>query len=99
MFGGQGLYADGVMFGLVADGEIYLKVDDETKADFSAAGSRPFVYDGKGRRIEMSYWRLPEMALDDPDAVAIWARRALHAALRSKGASKKTVTKKRARPS
>ncbi|MBA7646146.1 hypothetical protein ES703_53908 [subsurface metagenome] len=42
MFGGAGLYCDGVMFGLIADDVIYLKVDDSNRDDFIKAGSSPF---------------------------------------------------------
>ena len=44
MFGGAGLYADGVMFGLVDDGVIHLKVDAALKADMHAAGARPWTW-------------------------------------------------------
>ncbi len=47
MFGGHAFYLDGVVFALEADGEIWLKVDDRTRDRFAAAGSRPFVYDGR----------------------------------------------------
>jgi DNA transformation protein len=34
MFGGSGIYADGLMFALVADGVIYSKVDLQNEANF-----------------------------------------------------------------
>jgi DNA transformation protein len=71
------------MFALVADHELYFKADEETIPAFQAAGSEPFVYGAKGRRIVMSYWRLPDRLLDDPDELAEWARAALRAAHRS----------------
>jgi len=82
MFGGAGLFADGLMFGLVFDGAIFLKVDETSIPDFERAGSKPFVYTrakSKGRvgRASLSYWRLPERLYDDPDELAVWARRAL----------------------
>jgi DNA transformation protein and related proteins len=83
MFGGAGVYADGTMFALVADGELYLKADEETIPAFRAAGAGPFVYGAKGRRVVMSYWRLPDRLLDEPDELAEWARAALRVAQRS----------------
>lgn len=84
MFGGAGLYADGVMFGLVADDLIYLKTDDETSPSFVAEGMEPFSYAGRnGRRVMMSYWRLPDRLYDDPDELARWAREAFAAARRA----------------
>jgi DNA transformation protein and related proteins len=82
MFGGQGIYAGDVMFALEAGGEIFLKVDDGSRAAFEAAGSRPFVYGKEGRAVATSYWRLPDGALDDPSEAVRWARLALDASRR-----------------
>jgi len=84
MFGGAGLYADGVMFGLVSDGLIHLKADAATVLRFEAEDCRPFDYGTRaGRRAVMSYWRIPDRLYDDPDALAQWARQALEAAQRA----------------
>ena len=88
MFGGHGIYASAepghpLMFALEADGEVYLKADDQTEPLLRAAGSRPFVYDGGGRHITMSYWLLPEAAHDDPDVLRHWCGLALAAARRA----------------
>ena len=83
MFGGAGVYADGVMFGLIADDTLYLKADDETKRAFEAEGLAPFAYDGHGRKIALPYWRIPERLLDDPDEMVVWAHAALGVARRS----------------
>ncbi len=81
MFGGAGIWSDGLMFALVFDGAIYLKVNEASIPDFEREGSRPFVYTrakSKGRvgRASLSYWRLPERLYDDPDELAAWANRA-----------------------
>lgn len=86
MFGGAGVYADGVMFGLVADDTFYLKADDETKSGFEAEGLAPFVYEGSGGTVTMSYWRIPERVLDDPDEMVGWARAAIGVARRAAAA-------------
>lgn len=86
MFGGAGVYAEGTMFALVAEGELYLKADAETIPAFRAAGAAPFIYGAKGRRVVMSYWRLPDRLLDEPDELAEWARAALRVAQRSAAA-------------
>lgn len=81
MFGGAGLMRDGRMFGLIADDQIYLKVNPETRAEFEAQGSTPFVFVSKGGEgIAMSYWSLPATALDDVDLLKEWADRAWSAA-------------------
>ena len=91
MFGGAGLYADGVMFGLIDDDVIYLKVDEALKADLAGAGSRPWIYSQRkgpkaGIPQETSYWSLPESALDDPEEACAWGRRSLAAARAIKAA-------------
>ncbi len=98
MFGGAGLYADGLIVGLEVDGALYLKIDGQTRQAFTEAGGHPFVHDGKGKPITMSYWTPPDEAMDSPDAMRPWAQRALEAALRSAAAkpSKKAASKKAA---
>jgi DNA transformation protein len=95
MFGGQGIYCDDLMFALEAGGELFLKADEETAPAFAAVGSRQFTYTKEGRATAMSYWGLPDAALDDPDEAARWGRLALEAARRGALAKMKTARKKR----
>jgi DNA transformation protein len=97
MFSGAGLFADGVMFGLVSDGQIYLKADATTAAWFERECCRPFEYSTKhGKRALTSYWQLPDRLYDAPDELAQWARHALEAANRV-AAAKPRIGKKRIR--
>ena len=82
MFGGHGVYRDGVIIAIVIDEAIYLKVDEATRSEFEAAGCAPFVYEAKGKIVSMSYWSVPEDALDSPQEFRPWAQRAWAAALR-----------------
>lgn len=94
MFGGQGVYQGELMFALVASGELYLKVDDESIGFFRELGSRPFAYETRdGRRSVMSYWLMPESALDDPDEAAELAAMALAAARRARAAQGRKGTR------
>jgi DNA transformation protein len=100
MFGGAGLFSEGLMFGLVFDGAIYLKADEASVPDFEREGSRPFVYTrakspGRIGHHSLSYWRLPERLYDDPDELAVWAARALGVAERKKLAPRKRAMPKR----
>jgi DNA transformation protein and related proteins len=93
MFSGGGIYCDGLMFGLIADNMIYLKADARTRGAFEAEGTGPFIYQGRKKPIAMSYWRLPDRLLDDPDEALAWGRRALevaHAALTRRRAKTRT---------
>jgi DNA transformation protein len=84
MFGGLGIFRQGLMFALVDDDTLYLKVDDDTSIAFKAEGSGPFVYDGKGRPVAMQYWRLPERLYDEPDEFRQWALNAFAVAERAR---------------
>ena len=78
MFGGAGLYCDGIMFGLIADDVAYLKVDDSNREDFITAGSSVFnPYPDKAKTYVMSYYEIPVDVLENPDQLAIWAQRSL----------------------
>ena len=85
MFGGTGLYADGLMIALEADGTLYLKTDDHSRARFDDAGGVPFVFEAKsrGRTITTHYLTPPDEALDSADAMRPWALLALRAAHRA----------------
>ena len=102
MFGGHGVYRDGVILGIVIDEVLYLKVDAQARAAFEAEGCEPFVYESRGKSVPMSYWTVPEAALDSPQEFRPWAQRAWEAALRKpkpkpkpkQRAAKKAATRK-----
>lgn len=82
MFGGVGLYVDDLFIALIADGRLYLKSGSAHEAAFAAAGCEPFRYTMKdGRTMTMAYRTAPEEALESPQAMHPWARRAMEAAL------------------
>lgn len=83
MFGGYGVYRDGLMFALVADDVLYLKADEITVGHFVEAGLAPFDYAKGGKRIRMSYYAAPDEIFDDPEQAREWADRAWEAALRA----------------
>ena len=99
MFGGQGVYVDGLFVAIIDDGQLFLKADDTTRERFVAAGCAPFTYPTKdGERMVMSYYRPPEEALESPSLMLPWARLAFEAALRAanaKAAKKPPAAKKK----
>lgn len=86
LFGGKGIYHDGVIFAVVLNGELLLKGDERIAADYEAAGCKQWTYTGSrhGKQVAMPYWSVPDSAMDDPDEMAAWARKAYEAGLRSK---------------
>ena len=98
MFSGAGIFANGLMFGLIVDGAIHLKVDQTNIADFQREGSRPFTYtrgksSGRPTRHALPYWRLPERLYDDPDELAVWAARSFAIVERRKFEQRKRASK------
>ncbi len=96
MFGGAGVFRDGLMFALLGDETIYLKTDAKLRSDLEAEGSAPFLWTkpSTGEEIDMGYVSLPSSAMDDPDEASAWARRAL-AVARTKAAAKPVAKKKK----
>lgn len=95
MFGGAGVYAGDVMFGLIAADTLYLKADEATKAAFEDEGMRPFTYTAKGGKpVAMSYWEVPPRLLEEPGELADWAREAHRIACAAKRPQAKSGTAK-----
>ncbi|WP_313198610.1 TfoX/Sxy family protein [Rhizobium sp.] len=83
MFGGKGIYHQGLIIALDLRDEILLKADEMSAPAFRAAGAVQWSYDGKkGKPVLMPYWSIPNAALDDPDELRDWVRMAFEAALR-----------------
>ncbi len=96
MFGVVGVYADELMFAIIAQDVLYLRVDEASEAAFRAAGSEPFVYHEKdGREVAMSYWRAPDEALEGPDEAAPWGRMAVDATARKRASKPKRSSARR----
>lgn len=86
MFGGFGLYRDGLMFALIADDQLFFKTDATTQAQFDQAGCQPFVYSAQGKPVKMSYSSAPESCLESAAEMAEWCRLGFGAALRADAA-------------
>ena len=91
MFGGHGVYHRNLMFALVADDLLYLKVDDQSERKFSERGLEQFEYVKNGKAMKMSYFMAPEEIYEDPDEAKVWANLAYEAALRNKNKSAKNT--------
>ena len=97
MFGGRGVYAEGLMFALQAGEDIYLKTDAVSAPRFKEAGSRPFVYRSPMGPKETSYWLMPQGAARNAKALTAWCGLALEAARRV-AAAKQEKGGRRAKP-
>jgi len=91
MFGKTGVFCDGVMFAVVTENTLYVRVDDQNREIFKEAASfPPLNYAKKGAIIDLAFWRVPERLFDEPDDLVAWTRAALAAAQRV--AAKRTRT-------
>jgi DNA transformation protein and related proteins len=92
MFGGVGLYAGDVFFGIVAADVLYFKVDDSTRAVYEAEGCKPFTPYGD-RAASMQYYAVPLEVLESAPTLVEWARRAV-AGARATGPKPKAQSRK-----
>lgn len=95
MFGGYGVYHDGLMFALVADDVLYLKADENSVGSFVELGLQQFEYEKSGKKMRMSYYAAPEEIFDNPEKAKEWADRAYEAALRARKPKKKSGIKRK----
>ena len=96
MFGKTGVFCDGLMFGMVTDNMLYLRVDAQSRAAFKEAKSfQPLSYEKKGTTIDLSFWRAPERLFDEPDELVAWARAALAAARRVAAKRERTAPRRK----
>jgi DNA transformation protein len=94
MFGGHGVYKDGIIFAIIVNDELYFKVDGSNKGEYESRGSHPFVYNQGGHAATtMSYWLVPDEVLDDPDLLASWVD--VSVGISKANPSKKKPTKKK----
>jgi len=92
------VFCHGLMFAMVADDTLYLRVDDGNRTLFAeAASAPPLNYAKQGRMIDLAFWQPPERLLDEPDELLQWARAALAAAGRV-AAARERVAPRRSRP-
>ena len=83
MFGGHGVFHNGFMFGLVANDELFLKVDGQIKSEFVERGLPAFEYSKNGKLVKMSYHLVPDDIYDNKKHAREWAEKSYAAALRA----------------
>lgn len=70
-FAGASLWADGVQFGFVMKGILYLRTDDTNRPDFHSRGCRPFSYRGAAGPVTVAaYHEPPSDILDDTEQLS-----------------------------
>jgi len=82
MFGGIGLFHQGLMFGKIGGDTFRLKVDEHNKKEYEEKGMKPFFSEKKKKG--MPYWEVPLDVFEDKAKLASWASKSYEAAVRSK---------------
>lgn len=82
MFGGHGIFLDGIMFALIDGHSLYLKVSPDTETDFTELGLEAFSFNKNGKQVKMSYYQAPEDCLENIDDMVLWANKAYSSALK-----------------
>ena len=95
MFGGYGLYLDGVIFGLIAWEKVWLRVDDRSRPGFEKAGMEPFTYSRRSQAVTLTYFRCPDAVLAEGAQLRKWAKEARRASLERKAAQKPKKPRKK----
>ena len=77
------------MFALIAEDELYFRIDELIKEDYESYESKPFVYTGMKKPVALPYMTLPEEILENPQELPHWIEKAYKTALKHKKPKKK----------
>ena len=78
MFGDHGVYCGDVFFGILYEGRLYFKTNEETRKDYAGAGMKPFR--PRKQQTLKNYYEVPPDVLDDDEVLQQWARQAIRIA-------------------
>ena len=78
MFGGYGLYADGLFFAIIADSRLFFRTDDASCEPYLERGMPPFA--PHTSQSPFSYYEVPPEILDDQESLVEWAQEAVEVA-------------------
>lgn len=96
MFGGMGVYANGLSIGVIAEDVFYGKTDETTRPDFIHEGAGPFTYTAKGKtRTIHSWYEMPDSVMEDGAVYSQWIDRCYNTAVmaaQNKGKKRKKTT-------
>ena len=93
MFGGVGIYAEGIFFALIAEDRLYFKVDEVTRPDFEQRGTEPFRPFGDDSA--MGYYEVPVDVVEDVSQLEIWMKKAIDVATKARQGKPKATGRRR----
>jgi len=84
MFGGYGIYKNGVIFAIITSSKLFFKTDETNQSDFEDLGSQPFTYARKNKSATLSYWELPAEIMEDRKKIEQWVDKSVQISRNSK---------------
>lgn len=84
MFGGHGLYCDGLFLAIITGDKLYLKADAQTRPVYEERGLARFSYSARGKTVQLMYYEAPAEVFEVPQSMQHWGRLALQAAIRAR---------------
>src|SRR5688500_18152925 len=97
MFGGIGLYSEGLFFGLIDDDTVFFKANDSNVARYRERNMPRFMPFPDRPEAVLGYHQVPADVIEDPELLVEWARLSVAVALASKAAKTRTATSSSAR--
>lgn len=93
MFGGVGIYSQGLFFALIAEDRLYFKVDDSTRPVYERLGMEPFRPFGEDGA--MGYYEVPADMVEDTVQLAPWMYKAIAVATEAKHAKARSRSRRK----
>ena len=102
MFGGIGLYSDGIFFGLIDDDTLFFKTNDSNIAAYRDRNMPRFMPFPDRPEAVLGYHQVPADVIEDAETLVAWARQSIQVQLSlqaEKPARKARGAAKREKPS
>jgi DNA transformation protein len=100
MFGGIGLYSEGLFFGLIDDDTVFFKTGDLNIAAYQARNMPRFMPFPDRPQAVLGYHQVPADVIEDSEMLVDWARQSVAVArsAQARKAAKKTAKKTAKKP-
>lgn len=92
LFGGYSLFVKGVIFAMVAGGELYLRGSEECMAYFTGRSAKTLQYSKRGLPVQLNYYHVDEALWNDKSLLLQLSAYALRHAQRER-AQRKSLTR------
>ena len=92
LFGGYGLYQNGIIFAIIVENELYFKVDESNINLYQNLNSEPLTFHAKRKAITMSYWKVPDEIIENKELLVTHLELAVLASAKTRNTKKQEKT-------